>query len=248
MKHQTLSDAVTDFMELSDNAAILDIGCRNAGWLLCFENQFKSKIKKSIGVDKNSKGFTDFDLEGTSISLMEMDCSQNIDFPNETFDFVFSKDALECFADKKTLVREIHRILKPNGTVICVHADWDSIVYNGSNKDLINKAVHAYANWQQPWMDDFDSWIGRRTYPIFHSSGLFESRIAVYNCIETEFTQDSYGYSMIDHFECLVLHETGLLSREEYDCLKNDLLTSYQQGQYLFSKPFYIYKGIKKDF
>lgn len=60
----------------------------------------------------------------------------------------------ECVTDKEALVQEIGRILKPGGTVLCVNCDWDSVVYNGRDKDLIARAVHAYAVTKQGWMED----------------------------------------------------------------------------------------------
>ena len=73
-----------------------------------------------------------------------MNCSKKLDFDDNTFDFIFTKDMFECVSDKDSLVNEIYRILKPGGFVICVNCDWDSIAYNGENKELISKAIHAH--------------------------------------------------------------------------------------------------------
>ena len=53
-----------------------------------------------------------------------MNCSKKLDFEDNTFDFVFSKDMFECVPDKDLLVSEIHRILKPGGVV------YQDLVYN----------------------------------------------------------------------------------------------------------------------
>ena len=119
------------------------------------------------------------------IELKVMNCAGKLGFPDNSLDFLFSKDMFECISDKMFLVKEIYRVLKPGGTVICVNCDWDSIVYNGEKK-LISKAIHAYAVTKQGWMDDLDSWIGRRMFGIFYCSGLFESSISVHSVVETE--------------------------------------------------------------
>ena len=39
---------------------------------------------------------------------------------------------------------------------------------------------------------------------------------------------------------------TGVLTKQEYDEFINNLVEADKNGTYLYSKPYYIYKGIKK--
>ena len=174
-----------------------------------------------------------------------MNCSKKLKFDDNTFDFVFTKDMFECVSDKDFLVSEIHRILKPGGVVICVNCDWDSVAYNGENKELISKAVHSYAVTKQPWMDDLDSWIGRRMYGFFNKSKLFESSVSVHNVIETEYTEGSFGYDLSSDIAWLYKENTGALNKDEYDNFIGNLKVAQEGGYYIFTKPYYIYKGTK---
>lgn len=174
-----------------------------------------------------------------------MDCSKKLEFEDNTFDFIFSADMFECVSDKDLLVSEIRRILKPGGVIICVNCDWDSVAYNGENKELISKAVHAYAVTKQPWMDDIDSWIGRRMYGIFNKSKLFESSVYVHNVVETEYKEGTFGYDLSLDIGWLHKENTGALTKNEYDGFIDNLKSAQQDGIYIFSKPYYIYKGVK---
>ncbi len=243
-KYSSLYKAISEQIKLPDNAVIADLGCRDATFLLSFHRAFPNKIKTAIGVDINDKGFKNVKYN-KPIKLQVMNCSEKLEFADNTFDFVFSKDMFECVSDKDLLVREIHRILKPGGVVICVNCDWDSVVYNGENKALISKAVQAYAVTKQPWMDDLDSWIGRRMYGFFNTSKLFDSSINVYNVIETEYKKGSFGYELSKDIAWLFKENTGALSKSEYDGFIYNLITANKEGNYIFSKPYYIYKGIK---
>lgn len=245
IKYSSLNKAILEQMDLPDNAVIADLGCRDAGFLLGFQQAFPNKIKSAIGVDINDKGFKNIKYK-KPIKLKVMDCSKKLKLDDNTFDFVFTKDMFECVSDKDFLVREIYRILKPGGVVICVNCDWESIVYNGENKELISKAIHAYAVTKQPWMDDLDSWIGRRMYGFFNKSKLFESTISVHNVVETEHKDGFFGYDFSKHIAWLFEEKTGAFSKEEYDEFIKNLELSQQDGSYIFSKPYYIYKGIKK--
>lgn len=243
-KYKTLLKDVLNQIDLPDNAVIADLGCKDATFLLAFQQAFHNKIKSSIGVDITDKWFKDVKYENP-IELKVMDCSKKLQFEDNTFDFVFTKDMFECVSDKDFLVSEINRILKPGGVVICINCDWDSIAYNGKNKELITKAIHNYAVTKQPWMDNLDSWIGRRMYGFFNKSRLFQSSVSVHNIIETEYKRGTFGYDLSVEIAWLYKENTGMLSKEEYYTFINDLKLVQKTGQYIFSKPYYIYKGVK---
>ena len=214
-------------------------------FLLCLKRLSAEKSKKAIGVDITDKGFKNVKYN-KPVKLKVMNCGKKLKFPDNTFDFVFTKDMFECVSDKDFLVSEIHRILKPGGTVICVNCDWESIVYNGENKELISKAIHTYAVTKQPWMDDLDSWIGRRMYGFFNKSNLFESSVTVHNVVETEYKEGYFGFDFSKHIAWLHEESTGTFSKEEYDEFISNLKVAQEDGSYIFSKPYYIYTGVKK--
>ncbi len=240
----SLNKAIFEQVSLPDDAVIADLGCRDATFLLSFQEMFPDKIKTAMGVDVNDKGFKNVKYK-KPIKLKVMDCSKRLEFDDNTFDLVFSKDMFECVPDKAFLVSEIHRILKPGGTVICVNCDWESVVYNGKNKELISKAVHAYAVTKQPWMDDLDSWIGRRMYGFFNQSNLFQSSVSVYNVVETEYKEGTFGYELSKDIAWLFKENTGAFTEGEYDEFIENLKSADKDGSYIFSKPYYIYMGVR---
>ena len=243
-KYESLIKTISEQINLPDNAVIADLGCKDASFLLAFQKAFPDKIKSAIGVDITDKWFKNVKYK-KPIKLKVMNCSKKLKFKDNTFDFVFSKDMFECVPDKDLLISEVHRILKPDGVVICVNCDWDSVAYNGENKDLITKAVHSYAVTKQPWMDDLDSWIGRRMYGFFNKSKLFESSVYVHNVVETEYEEGTFGYDLSMDVGWLYKENTGALCKEEYDEFIDNLKSAQENGSYIFSKPYYIYKGIK---
>lgn len=241
----SLNEAIYELINLPDNAAIVDLGCRNAGYLNGIINEFPDKVTKAIGVDITDKNFGVIPY-GAPVELKVMNCAGKLDFPDNTFDLVLTKDLLECISDKATFVSEINRILKIGGMVICVHADFDSTVYNGENQEVITKCIHAYAVTKQGWMDNLDGWMGRRIYSVFNNSGFFESSICVHSVIETEYKEGMFGYEFSQNIGWLVCDNIGTISKEEYDMFINELVVADKKGTYLYSKPYYMYKGVKK--
>ncbi len=244
-KFEALFKVISEQTDLPDNAIIADLGCKDATFLLAFLEAFPDKIKSAIGVDITDKWFKNVKYK-KPIKLKVMNCSKELKFNDNTFDFIFTKDMFECVPNKDLLVSEIHRILKPGGVVISVNCDWDSVTYNGENKELISKSIHAYAVTKQPWMDDLDSWIGRRMYGYFNKSKLFDSSVSVHNVVETEYTEGTFGYDLSADIAWLHKENTGALSEKEYNEFVENLQAAQNEGQYIFSKPYYIYRGVKK--
>ena len=62
-KYKTLFKVISEQIDLPDNAVIADLGCRDAGFLLDFQQAFPGKIKKAVGVDITDKGFENIKYE-----------------------------------------------------------------------------------------------------------------------------------------------------------------------------------------
>lgn len=241
----SINEAIYNLIESPDNATILDIGCRNAGYLNDIIKKFPDKVNKAIGIDITDKHFDEVDYK-SPVELFVMNCSDGIAFEDNKFDLIIAKDVLECITDKLTFINEIHRILKPGGIIICANADFDSITFNGKDKDLITKAIHAYAVTKQGWMDDLDSWMGRRTYSLFNKTNLFHSSVSIHNVVETEYKEGKMGYNYSQYVKWLVDEKTGTISKKEYKTFIDNLIEADKNGEYIFTKPYFIYKGIKK--
>ncbi len=83
-KYKTLFKAISEQTDLPDNAVIADLGCKDATFLLAFQEAFPNKIKSAIGVDITDKWFQDVKYD-SPIELKVMNChsqtiiSHNID-------------------------------------------------------------------------------------------------------------------------------------------------------------------------
>ncbi len=246
MFKQNVYDYIFKNVEIKQNASVLDVGCLNAKSLIYLKEKY-NLTGKLIGIDKQSKNFEGADTQkALGIKLLEINASETLDFPDNSFDFIFHKDTLECITNIDNHIKDLHRILKKEGKIICVHRDWESVVCNGSNKKLINKAIYEYANFLQTgWMDNCDGWIGRRIFGYFNKTGLFKGKIDCFNDVETEFIEGSRGFEYINDMRFFI-EPNGFLTQIEFDELLADIKKTYQKKEYIFSAPFYIYVGVKR--
>ena len=101
----SINEAIYNLIELPDNATILDIGCRNAGYLKDILEKFPDKVEKAIGIDITDKHFDEVNYN-CPIELMVMNCADGLTFEDKKFDLIIAKDVLECITDKLKFIKE----------------------------------------------------------------------------------------------------------------------------------------------
>lgn len=230
-------------MQLEGAGSVLDLGCGKGQDLLDIGKMLGSDARLA-GVDSSQKAIDAAKEQASGdpkVRLLLHDASTSLPFDDESFDIVYSMNMLECITDKDALVREIHRVLKPGGQVVCAHHDFDSMLINGTDKDLVRKLVHTFGDWKQAWMTDCDSWMGRRLWGVFNRSGLFAGKVHAYVQMSTEYEPENAGW--ISDFSALV--SRGMISQEEYDRFTHDIEELAGKGEYFFSINLFAYAGRK---
>ncbi len=237
-----LCDKIESLLELDIDKKykILDIGC-GRGELL--ENLANSVDPGStlIGIDEMSSSIK---YATDNWPRLEFQCQKFIDslpFGDSTFDIVISVDMLECIPNKAALLNEVKRVLKPDGTVLFAHWDWDTQIFNSKNIPIIRKFVAAFSDWQQEWMDDADGQMGRRLWGLFEGSGKFRGRVASFTLLETNYCEGQYGFDRLEDLSNLI--EVGEIDSTEYDLICGEMRSLSEQNRYLYSVNSYIYVG-----
>jgi SAM-dependent methyltransferase len=107
-------DRAAELIALPSGASavsFLEVGCWDGmvSWALA------SLGKKTTAVDNRSEGF-DPRARDAGVDLRQMD-AENLEFPDESFDFIFSYDVFEHLARPDRAFAEIIRVTKPGGHV-----------------------------------------------------------------------------------------------------------------------------------
>jgi SAM-dependent methyltransferase len=106
------------------DAKLLDVGC-GTGWLA-------EHFSDYTGIDGSSEAVAAAHAKGRLI--VQGDVDQPLPFEDASFDGVVLKDLLEHVADPVAVVREVHRVLKPGGSVFASSPDaqrwvWDDYTH-----------------------------------------------------------------------------------------------------------------------
>ncbi len=95
-----------------NNLSCLDIGC-SGGIITDYLAQYFKKVV-GIDVDKNAIKFAIKDFRRKNLSFKVQDTAK-LRFSDCSFDVVVCNHIYQYIKDKKNLLNEIHRVLKPNG-------------------------------------------------------------------------------------------------------------------------------------
>ncbi len=236
---------VYGLLDLRGATSILDVGCGD-GYDVHQISKRADGTCRFWGIDSSPRAIQSAsEVTGWDgrFTFSIIDASASLPFADAQFDVVFSKNALECIADRVALLREMHRLLRERGQIVLAHYDWDSQVFAAKNKPLTRKLVHAFGDWQQDWMADCDAWMGRRLWGLCQGSGLFEGHVHTYVLTNTQFCAPYYGYARVNDFREMA--ERGLITRQEFDAFYRDTLELSDTGEYFYSITMYIYLGRK---
>lgn len=244
MDHSALHSHFVELLKLDKDQAysILDFGC-GAGDLLARLRDEVGPDSRLLGMDADEKSIAWAKHRFDEIVFEHEKFVDNFEYPDNSFDVVVSVDTLECIPDKVTLLREIARVLKPNGRLLIAHWDWDTQVYNSKHKDIVRRVVNSFADWQQGWMDACDGQMGRKLWGLLQGSRLFDGRMHSYTLLETEFLAGNYGFDRFQDVGELVSKDE--FPKDDYERLKTDLTTLHERGEYFYSLNSYIYIGTR---
>lgn len=236
-------EAMLAHLEIASAGSVLDIGCGRGEHLQRLAGGASDRARL-VGIDASGPSVEAARTAARDDARCEFlvhDVTRGLPFEDFTFDRVLSVNMLEAIPDKRALLHEVHRVLKPNGLVVVAHFDWDSQLYDGLDKSLVRRIVSAFADWQQAWMADSDGWMGRRLWRTIQDTGLFTGRVDARVHVSTTYAEGCYGWERARDFGSMV--KRGLIDAAQYDAFRTTLEQFAATGQYCYAITLFGYVG-----
>lgn len=233
-----------DILELGNGRAyrVLDFGCGKGDFLASL-SEMLGPGSRLVGYDAMEASITVAKKRYPKIEFICERFVKELPFPDASFDVFVTIDTLECIKNREALLTEIHRVLRPGGQILAMHWDWDTQTYNIPNRELSRKAVQAFSDWKQPWMDEADGQMGRKLWGLFEGSGKFHGSPDAFCLLETEYVAGKYGYDRAQDLFQLV--ENGEFSEGDYLDFRHELSESSHRGEYFYSVTSFVYHGTR---
>ncbi|HSH36076.1 class I SAM-dependent methyltransferase [Schnuerera sp.] len=135
---------------------ILDVGCGTGNFSIKLAEMGCKVVGIDISEQMLNKARKKSKDKGLDIEFHSMDI-YNINFPNESFDGVFSMAAFEFIKEPQKAYDEMYRVLKKNGNLLIgtINRDskWGELYLS---KPFQENSVFKYADFKS--MDDLKSW------------------------------------------------------------------------------------------
>ncbi len=164
-KGQFTSNVLLDNLKCEPNEDILEIGFGTAATIINFASYYKNSLFTGIEVNplmyKSAQKRLDFCFQ-KRVNLIFNDNPTTLPFLDFSFDKIYAESvlAIQEGENLSQMLSEIHRVLKPNGTLICNEGIW----INSTTSERINE-VNTFcqshfgiiqANASYPYASDWD--------------------------------------------------------------------------------------------
>jgi ubiquinone/menaquinone biosynthesis C-methylase UbiE len=131
-----------DQAEIQPGHRVLDIGCGTGTLLVLLKRQYPTV--DAVGLDPDPKALARAKRKGerASVSMqLEQGFSDELPFPNKSFDRVFSSFMLHHLehSEKEATLRDVRRVLKPGGTFHLL----DFLAADANSASWLSRRLHS---------------------------------------------------------------------------------------------------------
>lgn len=234
------------FVELPPGGLAVDLGCGRGDDLRALAARHADPASRFVGLDAAATAVAAARAAAADarVAFDVADLNGPLPFGDASVDVVFTQNVVECLADPDAFAREVARVLRPGGVLVAAHWDFDTQVFDGGDKALVRRLVHAFADMRQPWMAYADGWMGRRLWGMFAPSEHFDGAVHARVLTNTTYLAPWYGHEMAASMRALV--RRGLAAAEEYARFLAGLERLAREGRYFYSITGYVYVGRRR--
>ena len=159
-------------------------------------------------------------------------------FDDGTFDAVTATQVLCYVSDPGKALREMYRLLRPGGRLVIMDTDWQSVVWNAADDDLMRRAIALVTS------DYENAHVPRTLSNDLKLAGFHEIERSVFTILNWDRRSDSYSTIMAGSIRQLAEHSDAF-SASDLACWETDQSERIATGTYMFSLNRYIFKAVR---
>jgi SAM-dependent methyltransferase len=160
-----------------------------------------------------------------------LDCrtgrAEALPFADATFDRSFCRWLLLHTEAPDRVVREMLRVTRPGGVIMCVEADWETVTVHPGERSLTRRILN-FSNDRH-----IEGWSGRRLAPLLRACGL--SQVRVEPIVIVDEGRDGPEWLAFLHQRAQMAAERGVVSPAEASAWREAIDRAAEGGRYFFS-------------
>lgn len=218
------------------NEAILELGCGNG----IFTRDLLEAVKpegRIVGLD-SSEAILNMADHNCPEGEFVLGDAQNLPFEDATFDAVVAAQLFCFLEDVDRALSETLRVLKPQGRVVILDTDWDTLVWRAGDPDLMARVMAAHEAVYT------DAHLPKSLPQRLSHAGFRDTNADSFVVLNTEFGEDTYARQSAG-FAVSIMEGSPDFSTAEQKSWLNDLEKLEQAGGFFFSLNRYIVSAIK---
>ena len=184
------------WLEPRAGESIIDVGC-DTGDAARFLAQEYPAVRHIIGVEADERRY-ERALErwkraggDPRVEFRRAD-ARALPFEDATFDKAICAEMLEFVDPAGDALTELRRVLKPGGTALVIHTDWETQVFSTLDRARSRRAVLAFAG------DGQGAGMGRRLSHLCREAGFAGVEPLVYTLVNSEWQEDHYAPRVVE--------------------------------------------------
>jgi SAM-dependent methyltransferase len=224
---------VLELLALRSGERVADLGC-GPGLLA---QEMAAKVGEHGAVEC-------LDFSSSMIALAQRRCASlgwvnvrsgdvsALPYVTDAFDAAVCTQVYEYLRDVGPALRELYRILRPGGRALVVDTDWESCVWDSSDRARMRHMLDLWdTHCSQPRLP-------RTLAGMLESAGFRDVRLGVIPLVNARYCVDTYSYAMID---AIAKYASKLLDADEARAWAEDLHARGREGRYFFSLNRYAF-------
>jgi len=173
-------------------------------------------------------------VEGLSFEVAD---AAHLPFDDASFDACRIDRVLQHIADPAPVVREMARVLRPEGVLVAYDNDWETLTVDAADRELTRTVLNA-------WCDRFPSgWIGRRLVPLFLQAGLHDVVASPKTLVLRELDVADRIYCFMATVERLA--GAGIVGRDAAGRWSQELRAADVEGRFFTSYTGFLVRGTR---
>lgn len=164
--------------------------------------------------------------------------AQDLPFEDATFDAIVAAQLFCFLGDVDRALAEASRVLKPGGRIVILDTDWDTLIWQNRNPDLMARMLVAYKAVYT------DAHLPKSLRQRLVQSGFSDIESDSFVVLNTDFGDDSYAKQTAG-FAISIMDDSPDFTAEEQASWLEDQEHLDKEGGFFFSLNRYVFSGRK---